>query len=59
MKQLELTKEAETAINSFCDYAFRKLGLESYAFVKQLEAWLATAVEVPDSKPSPQPPSEG
>jgi hypothetical protein len=60
MKKLHLTQEAEKTLNSLANAALKGAGVEAYALVKQLEAWLLSATEesVAPSESSPNVPAQ-
>lgn len=45
MKQLDLSPEHIQMINNLCNLAFKGVGLDAYNLVKQIDAWLQTAIE--------------
>ena len=52
---LSITQEAQQLINALCNHALKGVGLEAYAAVKGVEAWLQSASPPAPLAAIPQP----
>ena len=45
MKQLDYSKDHEALLNQLCDLFLKRAGVEAFHLVKQVAAWMESAVE--------------